>query len=135
MNLATSKSNKITAEAKFKSEGGMSAEIKIKTPFTDYQTIDLSITHSGSFNNFHSRANVMFNKKKSFADITFNSLSGVEGQFVLQSPYTDTLKANILYKNEGKMKSTVTISYGKKTILDANLLLVVSEGCFNFNFS
>jgi hypothetical protein len=26
----------------------MSAEIKIKTPFTDYQTIDLSITHSGS---------------------------------------------------------------------------------------
>jgi hypothetical protein len=36
MNLATSKSNKITAEAKFKSEGGMSAEIKIKTPFTDY---------------------------------------------------------------------------------------------------
>ena len=122
LNLATSKSNKITAEAKFKSEGGMSAEIKIKTPFTDYQTIDLSITHSGSFNNFHSRANVMFNKKKSFADITFNSLSGVEGQFVLQSPYTDTLKANILYKNEGKMKSTVTISYGKKTILDANLL-------------
>jgi hypothetical protein len=31
MNLATSKSNKITAEAKFKSEGGMSAEIMIVT--------------------------------------------------------------------------------------------------------
>jgi hypothetical protein len=25
-------------------------------------------------------------------------------------------------KNEGKMKSTVTISYGKQTIIDANLL-------------
>jgi hypothetical protein len=76
----------------------------------------------GAPNAFTDAVPLMFNKKRSFADITFNSLSGVEGEFVLQSPYTDTLKANILYKNEGKMKSTVTISYGKQTIIDANLL-------------
>ncbi|VDI44373.1 Hypothetical predicted protein [Mytilus galloprovincialis] len=121
MDLAANK-DKYSAQINLKTVGQLSAEMKISTPIVGYQETDLSFTHSGSLNNFRSRANILFNKKKSVTDVSFNSLSGVEGQLTLQTPYTETVKATIMHSTEGKMKSSSNIAYGKQTILDFDAL-------------
>ena len=122
LNIASNK-DKYIAELNFDSVNQLSAETKISIPSKVYPVTEVSFTYSGSINNFHSRTNLLFNKKKSFADLKFNTISGVEGKFTFMTPYFDTVKANVHHNDGGKMKTSINIDYGKKSIFSFDSLI------------
>ena len=66
-------------------ESKMIGAISVETPFTDFETLKLEVSHEGQLKNFRCHGEVVINEDKTEADLFYSSLGKYEGLASLKS--------------------------------------------------
>ncbi|MEW8546766.1 MAG: hypothetical protein AB2693_24895, partial [Candidatus Thiodiazotropha sp.] len=92
----------------------VTGNLKLETPFSGFETTEMSLYHDGPLNNFRSHAEVSFRDSKSEIDAEFSSVPKVMGKLTLKSPMTEDMETSFSYDNiRNNLKAFAEASYGR----------------------